>query len=118
MKPVFESKEYGVGGHNKLAVHVFEDGVQIWLQDGECNAIVYMDREDMVAFAKAINKVKNEAPEEIEPYDFTKPVHKRKKIKTKSQEITAKRKRKPRAKSKKGETYEETKARKIAEAMK
>jgi hypothetical protein len=129
MKPVFKSKEYGIGGHNKLEVRVMEDGVQLWLQDGECNAIVYLDREDFAAFAKVVNKVKDQAPETIEPYDFSTPVHKRKKIVTTSEanETNGVSKRKPRSdKGKKreakrkvvAESYEEMKARKIQEAMK
>jgi hypothetical protein len=94
MKPVFQSKEYGIGGHNKLEVRVMDDGVQLWLQDGECNAIVYLDREDMTTFAKIINKVKNQAPESIEAYDFSTPVHKRRKVETTS---APKKTRKPRA---------------------
>ena len=119
MKPVFKSKEYGIGGHNRLEVRVMEDGVQIWLQDGDCNAIVYLDLEDMTEFAKVINKVKGNAPEAIEPYDFTTPVHKRKKVVTTSEAAAPKKARKPRSDKgkKRGESYEETKARKIAEAM-
>lgn len=121
MKPAFKSKEYGIGGHNKLEVRVMEDGVQIWLQDGDCNAIVYLDLEDMTEFAKVINKVKGNAPEAIEPYDFTTPVHKRKKIVTtsESKSVVVKKARKPRSDKgkKRGESYEEYKANKIAAAM-
>lgn len=121
MKPVFKSKEYGLGGHNKLEVRVMEEGVQIWLQDGECNAVVYLDLEDMTEFAKVINKVKGNAPESIELYDFTIPVHKRKKIVTtsESKSVVVKKERKPRSDKgkKRSESYEEMKARKIAEAM-
>jgi len=119
VKPVFKSKEYGIGGHNKLEVRVMDDGVQIWLQDGECNAIIYMDSEDMQSFAKAINKHKGSAPESIEPYDFTVPVHKRKKVAMKSAIIEPKKPRKPRSDKgkKKSETFDQMKARKIAEAM-
>jgi hypothetical protein len=120
MKPVFESKEYGIGGHNKLEIRIFpEEGVQIWLRDGECNAIVFLDREDMTKLAKVVNKVKDQALEEIEPYDFSVPVHKRKKIVTTSESKAPKKARKPRSDKgkKKNETYEEMKARKIAEAM-
>ena len=116
MKPVFKSKEYGIGGHNKLEVHVMDDGVQIWIQDGECNAIIYMDSEDMLSFAKAINKHKGSAPESIEPYDFTTPVHKRKKVTTTS-EVKKRRKTRSDKGKKKSETYEQMKTRKITEAM-
>lgn len=95
--PVFKSKEYGIGGHNRLEVRVMEDGVQLWLQDGECNAIIYMDSEDMISFAKAISKVKDKAPETVEPYDFTTPVHKRKKVVTTSEAKAPKKARKPRS---------------------
>ena len=116
MKPVFKSKEYGIGGHNKLEVRVMEDGVQIWLQDGECNAIVYMDKEDMKAFARVVNKVKDQAPETIEAYDFTTPVHKRKKVETTSAPKKVRKTRSDKGK-KKAETFDQMKTRKITEAM-
>jgi hypothetical protein len=118
MKPAFKSKEYGIGGHNKLEVRVMEDGVQIWLQDGECNAIVYMDKDDMLMFAKVINKVKQHAPDKIEAYDFTTPVHKRV-VKATAVTTEAKKPRKQRSDKgkKKSESYEEMKSRKIEEAM-
>lgn len=114
MKPVFESKEYGIGGHNKLEVRVFEgDGIQFWLRDGDTNAVVHMDKEDVIKLIKALNKVKDQAPDEIEQYDFTVPIHKRKK-----EEVPVKKRNKAnKSTGLMDKSFEEYKTEKIKEAM-
>ena len=83
-KVLFKSKEYGLGGHNKLELRVLGDGgLRIWISDGEANALICMDRRDFKQLADSLTKHHRKAPTDVEPYDFTKSL-KRKKIKTTS----------------------------------
>lgn len=96
MKPLFTSKEYGVGGHNKLQVDVFGKDVQIWIKDGDVNAIICMDKSDLDGLKKALTKAVKAAPEKVaEGRDYTKPI--RKKVLTTSEENGIKKKRKTRS---------------------
>lgn len=121
MKPEFESKEYGIGGHNKLDVRVMGDDVQIWIKDGDINAIICMDREDLTKLGKTITKLAKVAPESIdEGRDYNRPTRKRK-VKLSSDTVEPKKKRKTR--SDKGKTrvktqsFDEMKAEKMAKAL-
>ena len=97
-KVLFESKEYGVGGHNKIELRVVDNEPRIWIRDGELNAIICLDKADATALAKALAKASKKAPEVITPYDFTKPIHKKhKKITTTSEVNGVKKKRKTRS---------------------
>lgn len=81
-KVLFKSKEYGLGGHNKLELRVLGDGgLRLWVQDGETNSLICMDRRDFKQLAEMLAKHARKAPTSVEPYDFTKSL-KRKKIKT------------------------------------
>lgn len=77
-KPLFESKEYGIGGHNKIELRLLEDGEpRLWIRDGETNAAICLDKADATALAKSLAKASKGAPEEVQCYDFTKPIKKR-----------------------------------------
>ena len=73
---IFESKEYGLGGHNKLELRVLDggDGLRIWVKDGDVNALITMDRRDFTAFAEALTANVGKARVHEEPFDFTKPI--------------------------------------------
>lgn len=121
MDILFQSKDYGVGGHNKMDVRIMGEDVQIWIKDGDRNAIICMDSEDLAALKKALTKAVKHAPEEIENgRDYTQPTRKKNKLDTKSKKVT--KKAKTRNKVNKSTTeldksYEEIKSEKIAEAM-
>ena len=81
-KVLFKSKEYGLGGHNKLELRVLGDGgLRLWIQDGETNSLICMDRRDFKQLADTMAKHARQAPVSVEPYDFTQSL-KRKKVKT------------------------------------
>lgn len=116
---LFQSKEYGVGGHNQLDVRIMGDDVQFWLRDGDRNAVICMDKGDLTALKKALTKAIKHAPENIEPgRDYTQPTRK-KKVETTTAKKTRRTKAKTKNKSKDkiGKSYEEIKAEKIAEVM-
>lgn len=73
---LFKSKEYGVGGHNKLelSLHGSNDGLRIWIKDGDVNALITMDRRDFRLFAEALTANVGKARVHEEPFDFTKPI--------------------------------------------
>lgn len=99
-KVLFESKEYGIGGHNKLELRDLDgDGdLRLWIRDGEANSAICMDRADFLAFSKALVKSAKTAPLEVECFDFTKPIpHKHKKVNTTSEANGTKKPRKTRS---------------------
>ena len=88
---LFKSKEYGVGGHNKLELRTLDDGgVRLWIHDGDCHALICMDRDDLTEVAKQLRKAAKTAPETIELMDFTQPIKhaKVKKLETTSSVVT------------------------------
>lgn len=123
-KVLFESKEYGIGGHNKLELRKLDDGeLRLWLRDGETNAAICMDRADLTQLASVLVKSAKKAPAKVQCFDFTKPIHK-KKMKTTSETNGVKKKRKPRSdKGKKrvykdiGPSFDAIKAQRIKEVM-
>ena len=106
-KALFESKEYGVGGHNKIELRIVDKEPRIWIRDGEVNAIICLDKADATALAKALTKASKKAPESITPYDFTKPIRK-KKMKTTSETNGVTKKRKTRSDKGKKRVYRDT----------
>lgn len=123
-KVLFESKEYGIGAHNKIELRVLDNGEpRLWIRDGGVNALISLDKEDATKLAKALAKAAKVAPEKVECFDFTKPINKRKKVKTTSETNGVKKKRKTRSdkgkkRSPKGANYQEMKSNAIKEAMK
>ncbi len=122
-KVLFESREYGIGGHNKIELRTLDNGEpRLWIRDGEVNALISLNKEDATKLAKALAKAAKVAPEEVEAYDFTKPIRK-KKVKTTSEANGIKKKRKTRSdkgkprKVKAVGNYEDAKAQAIKEAM-
>lgn len=83
-KVLFESKEYGIGGHNKIELRNVDGEPRIWIRDGDTNAAICLDKADATALAKALAKASKTAPEKVHLFDFTKPIHK-KKMKTTSE---------------------------------
>jgi hypothetical protein len=120
---LFESKEYGIGGHNKIELRMVDGEPRIWIRDGDTNAAICLDKADATALAKALAKASKSAPEKAHLFDFTKPIHKRK-VKTTSEANGVKKKRKTRSdkgkprKVKPVGNYEDAKAKAIQEAMK
>ena len=121
-KVLFESKEYGIGGHNKIELRIVEEEPRIWIRDGEVNAAICLDKADATALAKALTKASKTAPEKAHLFDFTKPIH-RKKVKTTSEANGVKKRRKTRSDKGKPRTakavgsYEDMKTKAIEEAM-
>lgn len=122
-KVLFESKEYGIGGHNKLELRRMDDGeLRLWIRDGETNAAICMGRADLTQLASVLGKSAKKAPVEVQCFDFTKPIH-RKKVKTTSETNGVKKKRKTRSDKGKKRTvkavgsYEDMKTKAIQEAM-
>ena len=79
-KVLFESREYGIGGHNKLELRDLDGNgdLRLWIRDGEANSAICMDREDFTTLARVLAKSAKKAPVEVECFDFTKPIpHKR-----------------------------------------
>jgi CRISPR/Cas system Type II protein with McrA/HNH and RuvC-like nuclease domain len=96
-KVLFKSKEYGLGGHNKLELRVLGDGgLRLWVQDGETNSLICMDRRDFKQLAELLAKHARQAPTSVEPYDFSKSL-KRKKVETVSDTNGLRKKRKTRS---------------------
>ncbi len=72
---LFKSKEYGLGGHNKLELRLLgNDGLRIWVKDGDVNALITMDRRDFESFAEVLTANTGKARAHEKPFDFTKPV--------------------------------------------
>lgn len=123
-KVLFESKEYGIGGHNKIELRQLENGeLRIWIKDGDTNALICIDRGDATSLYTQLKKGAKNAPESVECYDFTKSLRKRKKVKTTSETNGVKKRRKTRSDKGKKRTvkpvgsYEDMKAKAIEEAM-
>lgn len=94
---LFKSKDYGISGHNTLELRNLENGeVRLWITDGGKNALICMDRGDLISLAKQLARVAKTAPVEVELFDFTKPIRK-KKITTTSESNGVKKKRKTRS---------------------
>lgn len=94
-KVLFESKEYGIGGHNKLELRMVEDEPRVWIRDGDTNAAICLDRADVLALGVACRVAGRTAAETVQLYDFTKPI--RKKNTTTSETNGVKKKRKTRS---------------------
>ncbi len=85
-KVLFKSKEYGIGGHNKLELRRMDNGeLRLWVRDGDTNALICMDREDLTKLGKTVTKHAKKAPLEVESFDFSKPIRKKKKVTTTSE---------------------------------
>ena len=91
---LFKSKEYGLGGHNKLELRTLDDGgVRLWIHDGDCHALICMDRTDLIDLTKKLGKVCKLAPEDCKVVDFTKPIKRDKVVMTsEAKGVTKKRK--------------------------
>jgi hypothetical protein len=94
---LFQSKDYGVGDKNQLDVRVMGRDVQLWIKDGDRNAIICMDKEDWEKFHKAAAKAAKVAPETVaRARDYTPSPQK--KVSTTSEENgIVKKQRKPRS---------------------
>jgi len=104
-KVLFESKEYGIGGHNKLELRQMDNGeLRIWVRDGDTNALICLDRGDATSLYTQLKKGAKSAPESVECFDFTKPIHKRK-VKTTSETNGVKKGRKTRSDKGKKRVY-------------
>lgn len=96
---LFQSKDYGVGDKNQLDVRVMGRDVQLWVKDGDRNAVICMDKEDWEKFHKAASKAVKVAPETVgRARDYTAPTSTRNKVSTTSEENgIVKKQRKPRS---------------------
>ena len=99
--------------------------LRLWIRDGDTNALICMDKSDTTELIKQLKKHVNEAPEEVESFDFNKPIS-RKKVTTTSAVVVKKkrkqrsdkgRKRGPQSTPLAASNFDKVKEQKIAEAL-
>ena len=106
-KVLFTSKGYGSRQTNRLELRRMDNGeIRVWIKDGDVNALICMDREDLIGLSSKLKRNMNKAPQEVESFAFpldrlsaegSKAIEENKKLQTTSEINGVKPKRKERS---------------------